>query len=36
MDLKEIEYVGVEWVYQAQYRDQGVSLVNTLMKLRVP
>jgi hypothetical protein len=35
MDLREREWDGMDWVYQAQDRDQWRSLVNTVMNLRV-
>jgi hypothetical protein len=36
MDLKEIEWGGIDWIDLAQNRDQWRALVNTVMKLRVP
>jgi hypothetical protein len=36
MDLREIEWNGVDWIDMAQDRDQGSALVNTVLKLRVP
>jgi hypothetical protein len=36
MDLREIEWEGVNWMYLAQDRDQRQAVVNTVMKLRVP
>jgi hypothetical protein len=36
IDLREIGRGGVDWVNQAQDRDQWRSLVNTAMNLRVP
>jgi hypothetical protein len=36
MDLREIGWVGVDWVVLAQDRDHWRALVNTEMKLRVP
>jgi hypothetical protein len=36
IDLREIGWGGVDWVYLAQDRDQWRALVNMVMKLRVP
>jgi hypothetical protein len=36
MDLREIEWDGMDWVDVAQDRDQWRALVNTLKNLRVP
>jgi hypothetical protein len=36
MDLREIRWEVVEWIHQAQDRDQWRALVNTLMILLVP
>jgi hypothetical protein len=36
MDLREIGWGGMDWIYLAQDRDQWKALVNTLMNLRVP
>jgi hypothetical protein len=36
MDLRKIEWVGVDWMHQAQDRDQWQGLVNTGLNLRVP
>jgi hypothetical protein len=36
MDLREIGWDGVDWIYLAQDRDQWRALVNTVMKFRVP
>jgi hypothetical protein len=36
MDLREIEWDGVDWVDLAQDRDHWRALVNTVMNLRVP
>jgi hypothetical protein len=36
MDLGEIGWDGVDWVDLAQDRDQWRTLVNAVMKLRVP
>jgi hypothetical protein len=35
MDLREIEWNGVDWIDMAQDRDQWRALVNTVLKLRV-
>jgi hypothetical protein len=36
MDLREIDWDGVDWIELAQDRDQWRALVNTVMNLRVP
>jgi hypothetical protein len=36
MDLREIEWGVMDWIYLAQDRDQWRTLVNKVMKLRVP
>jgi hypothetical protein len=36
MDLREIEWDGVDWVDMAQDRDQWRALVNMVLNLRVP
>jgi hypothetical protein len=36
MDLREIGWDGVDWIYVAQGRDQWWALVNMVMNLRVP
>jgi hypothetical protein len=36
MDLREIEWDGVEWIDMAQDSDQWRALVNTVLNLRVP
>jgi hypothetical protein len=36
IDLKEIGWDGMNWIYLAQDRDQGRALVSTMMNLRVP
>jgi hypothetical protein len=35
MDLTEIGWGGMDWIYLAQDRDQWRTLVNTVMNLRV-
>jgi hypothetical protein len=36
MDLREIEWDGMDWIDLAQDRDQWRALVNTVMNLRDP
>jgi hypothetical protein len=36
MDLREIGWEGMDWIYVAQDRDQWTALVNTVMNLQVP
>jgi hypothetical protein len=36
MDLREIEWDGVDWMVMAQDRDQWKDLLNTVLNLRVP
>jgi hypothetical protein len=36
IDLREIEWDGMDWIDLAQDRDQWRGLVNTVMNLRVP
>jgi hypothetical protein len=36
MDLREIGWVGMDWIDIAQGRDQWRALVNAVMNLRVP
>jgi hypothetical protein len=36
MDLREIGWVGMDWIDLAQDRNQWRALVNTVMNLRVP
>jgi hypothetical protein len=35
MELREISWVGVEWIHLAQDRDHGRALVNAVMNPRV-
>jgi hypothetical protein len=35
MDLKEIEWEGVDWINRAQDRDKWRAVVNTVMNTRV-
>jgi hypothetical protein len=36
MDLREIGWGGMDWIDLVQVRDQLMSVVNTVMNLRVP
>jgi hypothetical protein len=36
MDLREIEWGGMDWIRLAQDRDQWRALVNMVMNLQVP
>jgi hypothetical protein len=36
VDLREIEWDGVDWIDMAQDRDQWRALVNKVLNLRVP
>jgi hypothetical protein len=36
MDLRKIEWDGMDWIDLAQDRDQWRALVNAVMNLRVP
>jgi hypothetical protein len=36
MDLKEVEWSGMDWIVVAEDRDQRKALVNMVMNLRVP
>jgi hypothetical protein len=36
MDLREIEWRGVDWIHLAQNRDQWRAVVKTVMNLTVP
>jgi hypothetical protein len=36
MDLREVEWDGVDWIDMAQDRDQWRALVNAALNLRVP
>jgi hypothetical protein len=36
IDLREIQWGGVDWIHLAQVRKQWRALVNTVMNFRVP
>jgi hypothetical protein len=36
MDLREIGWDGIDWIDQAEDRDQWRALVNTVIYFRVP
>jgi hypothetical protein len=36
MDVQEVGYENMDWIELAQYRDRWLTLVNTVMNLRVP
>jgi hypothetical protein len=36
MNIREIGWAGMDWIYLAQDRGQWRALVNTVMNLRVP
>jgi hypothetical protein len=36
MDLREIDWDGMNWIDLAQYREQWRAVVNMVMNLRVP
>jgi hypothetical protein len=36
MDLREMGWVGMDWIVLAQDRDQWRALVKTVMNIRVP
>jgi hypothetical protein len=36
MDLREIRWNGVDWIYMDQNRDQWRAIVNTVLNLQVP
>jgi hypothetical protein len=35
MDLREIEWEGVDWIHMAHYRIQWKAFMNTIMNLQV-
>jgi hypothetical protein len=36
IDLREVEWDGMDWIYLAQDRGQSRALMKTVMSLRVP
>ena len=36
MDLKDVGWADIDWIYMGENRDRWRSLVNVVMKLRVP
>jgi hypothetical protein len=36
MDLRKIEWEGVDWIHVEQNRDQWLAFVSTAMNIRVP
>jgi hypothetical protein len=36
MDIREVEWEGVDWMHLVQDRDQWRAVVNMVMNLRVP
>jgi hypothetical protein len=36
MDLREIEWEGVDWIYLAQDRDQWQALIKTVINIWIP
>jgi len=36
MDIREVRWEGVDWIYLVQGTDQWQALVNTVMNLWVP
>jgi hypothetical protein len=36
MDLRDVEWGGIDWIGLAQDRDQWRALVNTVMNFQVP
>jgi hypothetical protein len=36
INIREIEWDGMDWINEAQDKDQWRALVNTVMNLRVP